>query len=103
MSPKPIFSHSTRVRGHYEDDKNLTFIVDDVQEPSGEHSRVQVIYLDPAPVSEVPGFCQRSVALYYQLLINVKLIQLSFPVTDRERVKQHDNARPRKRKKKHSL
>ena len=78
----------------------LILINDDVQEPSGEHSRVQVIYLDPAPVSEVPGFCQRSV-----LLITVKLIQheLSFPVTDRERVKQHDNARPRKRKKKHSL
>ena len=78
----------------------LILINDDVQEPSGEHSRVQVIYLDPAPVSEVPGFCQRSV-----LLITVKLIQheLPFPVTDRERVKQHDNARPRKRKKKHSL
>ena len=61
MSPKPVFSHSTRVRGHYEDDNNHTFITDDVQEPSGEHSGVPIVYLDPAPLSEVPGFCQRSV------------------------------------------
>ena len=45
----------------------LILINDDVQEPSGEHSRVQVIYLDPAPVSEVPGFCQRFV-LFDQLI-----------------------------------
>ena len=101
MSPKPLFSHSTRVNRHYEDDNNFTFITDDVQEPSREHSRVQSIHLDNAPVSEVPGFCQRLVLLVTGKRIN-NLNHL-FTVTDRERVKQQDNARPRKRKKKHSL
>ena len=49
----------------------------------------------------ISGFCQRLVLLVTDKLINN--MNYLFTVTDRERVKQHDNARPRKRKKKHSL